>query len=313
MPGPAQLSQQILTFALPLGVGFALGRTPSWTRRDTNTLSRLTVDVLLPALVIRALAFDTSLDVLRQAPLLVACGYFSLLFGAAVAYPVSLFATSGRRQRVAFLVIAGLSNTAFLGFPILFGLYRHQALARAVLYDFGLTVAMYSVGLWMLGLAGGTSAAASLKDLTRSPIFWAFAAGLTALVFRLRLPDLLRQALDPLAQASVPVALLVIGCGLSATDGSPVPHRRAVLALDLTRLLLIPAAGLVLLVTAGVRGLNLNVIVLQLAMPASVTGSVLAGEMTGQTALASRTVATSTLLAIVTLPLWVEILTLLGK
>ena len=312
MSGPAQLPQQILTFALPLAAGFALGRTRSWTQRDTNTLSRLTVDVLLPALVIRALAFDTSLDVLRQAPLLVACGYGSLLFGAAVAYPVSLLVTTERRQRVAFLVIAGLSNTAFLGFPILYGLYGHEALARAVLYDFGLTVAMYSAGLWMLGLVGDASPGESLKDLTHSPIFWAFAFGLVVLILQIQLPDVFRKALDPLAQASVPVALLVIGCGISVVDDSPVPRKRAVVALDITRLLLIPLVGFAVLRALGVRGLNLNVIVLQLAMPASVTGSVLAGEMTGQMTLASRTVATSTLLAVATIPLWVEILSLLA-
>ncbi|MES2644540.1 MAG: AEC family transporter [Myxococcota bacterium] len=257
----------LLVLTMCLGVGVLLR-----ARLDPAPLTLYVLHVALPAMALvemhRALAFSVWGVASVWLVFVVAAAFFSLV-GRLVGWD---------RATVGCLILtAGLSNTSFVGFPLLEVFVGPEALPFAVPLDqlgsFLLVCTLAPlVGSWARGEASDLSdPLALLRRVARFPALWALIA---AVVLRdVAWPDVLEAALGRIAATLSPVALVAVGAQLRW----PPPTAARPLAVGLVyKLALAPVLVWAWMRWAGESGLGARVAVLEAAMAPMVTGAVLA-------------------------------------
>jgi malate permease and related proteins len=201
----------------------------------------------------------------------------------------------------------GLSNTSFIGFPLVLAYFGEKALAIAIIFDqvnfallclAGVIVAINSSGKHVL------SANVVAKKLVTFP---PFIACITALTLP-RFIDI--SALEPLFEklaATVgPLALFSVGLQLKFS-GWREELRNLEIGL-LYKLILAPALVFAVVVTLKLKGTIAQISVFEAAMPTLVTSGIVADEYGVHPKLSNLMIGISIVAAFATTALWVVVL-----
>lgn len=282
----------LLVLALSLGAGLLLRG-----RLDPAPLTLYVLNVALPALALVAMHRATGFSTW-------AVGSVWLVFVAAAA----VFATLGRllgwdRATVGCLVLTcGLSNTSFVGFPLLEVLVGPDALPLAVPLDLlgsFLLVCTLAPMVGALAARQRWSPGTALLQMAKFPALWAMVVGLT-------LPDALWpaplvDALDRLAGTLTPVALVAVGAQLRL----PTREGWGPMAGGLVyKLAVAPLLALGWMALGDADADVARVAVLEAAMAPMVTGAMLATSFGLRPGLAAALVGVGVPLSLATVWAW---------
>lgn len=145
-----------------------------------------------------------------------------------------------------------------------------------------------------------------LRELLRNPLIVATVAGLATNLAGIRLPPMLSSALlDRLGSGGLALGLLCIGAGLTLENVNA--PKRVIGYFSAIKLAVFPGLALGFAWLAGLRGLEAQLVVLFAALPTASTAYVLAARMGGAAAPVAFTITLQTLLAVLTLPLWISL------
>ncbi|MBN8922486.1 MAG: AEC family transporter [Rhodanobacter sp.] len=208
-----------------------------------------------------------------------------------------------RGRTGALVLVCGLGNTSFMGYPLLQALHGDAGLTLAVVADqLGCFPLLASVGVVVACLYAGR-AADPRRIVRRIVTFPAFVALVVAIVAGLLggWPAVLDGVFKPLGETMTPLALFSVGLQFRLQAGQGLLGATA-WGLG-WKLLLAPALCWVLGVTAGVGGLVLTAGVLQAAMAPMVSAAILADEYGLDPKLANTVLGAGIVLSLLTVPL----------
>ncbi len=212
------------------------------------------------------------------------------------------------RQRTGGLIlVCGLGNTAFMGYPLMQALYGQDGLALAVVADqLGAFPVLVSVGIVVASLYAGQRPQPALivRRIVTFPAFIALLVGVVAGACG-GWPAWLTAALAPVGGTLTPLALFSVGLQFRFHPGA---RQLAAAGSGLAwKLVLAPALCWGLGVASGIGGLPLSVGVLQAAMAPMVSAAILADEYDLDPPLANTVLAAGIVLSLLTVPLgaWV--------
>ena len=188
-------------------------------------------------------------------------------------------------------------NNGNMGLPLVDFALGSAGLERAIIYMIGSSILLFGVAPAILA---GTSFKHSFKVVLKLPLIWAMLAGLSLRVLQIQLPFNLGEALHLLGRAAIPVALIILGMELVTTTFKVTNFE--LISLNF-RLILAPLIALFVGKLIDLTPLDLQVFILQSAMPTAVNTIVLATEFGGEAVKVARTIVVTTLLSFLTLPL----------
>lgn len=283
----------IAPVALIIAVGFIANR---WLTLETKTLSQITVYILAPALVAdslyRAEVSWKSATSLVIAFILTSLGIYltanlvGKLMQLSPDFNTSLIATTL------------FPNNGNLGLPIITFAFGENGLARAIIYLIASSMLMFGLGPALLR---GTNLEYGWRLTLKLPLFWAMILGVTWRASGLSLPLNLEKGISILGEASIPIALIILGTQLANTRF--ILKRNEIIGVCI-RLIMAPGLAMLIGSSLGLEALDLQVLVLQTAMPTAVNTVVLVSEFGGDIPWAARATVVSTLVGFFTLPLW---------
>ncbi|HEX3628382.1 MAG TPA: AEC family transporter [Verrucomicrobiae bacterium] len=309
----------VLTAVLPvfgiMGVGFWLRRR-SWLTADADrSLMRLTINLLLPSLIFDSVLGNAALrrpENLLLPPLL---GFGMVAVGMGVARCFTgLAGVETKPGQRTFVLAAGLQNYSYLTIPLCLSLFGAGTMGVLFVHNVGTDMAMWTLGVAVLsghGVAGGW------KKIVNAPLI--------ALVLALLL-NFLGQHIQPPAwvmivgkvfwtgihwfgQSAIPITLILIGAIVA--DHFDEAHGgnagRVVLTSALVRLGVMPVLFLLLAKFFPCSPDLKRVLILQGAMPSATFPIVLARHYGGDARVAVQVVMGTSLLGIVTIPLWIRL------
>ena len=285
-------------FLLIVG-GALLKRVNGFGAPFWSGVERLVYFVLFPALLFRSLAHAPLTP--GEAGRFVAVGLAFTLAGmvlSALARP-----------------LFGLQQTTFAacfqcGFR--FNTYIALAAASRIAGDGGLALISLLVGVLVpvvnlaaVGmLARGHHGHIALA-LARNPLVIACVAGFGWQLAGWPLPGVAAHILELLSGAALPLGLLAVGAGLTFTRGTlPLP---ALLWWNGVKLVALPGIAYALAQFAGLSPLERQIAVLLAAVPTAPSAYILAMQMGGRGAPVAMLISSGTLLAAVTLPVWIAL------
>ncbi len=297
-------------FLLLLLLGYGLRRGGVLTDEATAWLARLVSLAPLPALIVSSLAKASFSSALLGAWLV---AMFSVWLGMGLAWLLGGALRLAPSTRALLAVQGSISNTGFLGTPLIAALYHNEPnlTAAAVTYDMGVTSLMiHLVGARILAHYGEArgfgDGAQGLRRLAQLPVFWAALLGYALMALKFRLPEPLLFTLEKLGQTTTPLVLLTIGGMLHwRTLGA---RWKAVALIVGFKTLAMPLLMLGLLRLMGLPEFAARALLLQSAMPTVMVSAVYAAAFKTEPELASGVVVASTLVSLALLPLWMELL-----
>ncbi len=299
--------ENLLLVVVCLVVGVVARRSGRFPDATPTVMNRLVIDVALPALTLSAIhGVDFSKRAPAQLAIALLMPWVFLLVAVVVLVPLGRAAGWSREVIACLLLTAGLSNTSFVGFPLVEALFGKEGMSMAVWVDQGQFLVLASAGVLTAAYgagAGKPSVASMTRKLISFPPFIAFVLALA--LHRIAFPAALDSLLEKLALLVVPLALISVGwqlrfdsSALSAEAGKLLPGLGV-------RLLLTPAVVAVLLLRVlDQSGLATQVTIAEAAMAPMITGALLAIESGLAPRLASLMVGLGVPLSLLTVPVW---------
>jgi malonate transporter len=283
-------------FALVL-LGYLLGWRQWLSAESAAGLANITFKLFMPTLLFAGIAKAPLVDGLS--PMLLLAYYLPVLlvFGL-----VNLIVHRQRGTATPLGLVAAFSNNVLVGIPLVTTLMGSAGLVYvfAILVFHSLTLFSLHSFYAAFGSPERVDARGLLKNLA-NPMIVGLLLGALLNVSEVSLPEPLWRMFTWLAQAALPCALIVLGVSLSRYRLRP---SRMVLGLTLAKLVLFPA--MVWWLSTQLPGLSdaaRTVLVLLAACPSGV--NVLAfAKNPEDTRSVSSAVFLSTVLAALTLPMW---------
>lgn len=283
----------IAPILLVVGVAFLADRKLQF---DSRALSRLLVYVFTPFLIFKGVAYsDLSGD---EAGQLIAVAALMSVTVAVAAWQVARRSRFDRRLAAAFTLSATLLNAGNYGLPLNRFAFGAAGEERAIVFFMTTLVISYTLGVFLASF-GRLSARGALRNVLTVPLPYAAALGLAANLGDVALPLPVERAVLLLADATIPVMLVVLGAQLSRA--SVRGRIQPILLASGLRLLLGPLIAVGLVALLGISGLTRQVVIVQSAMPTAVVTGVLASEFGADAEFVTATILVSTIASVVTL------------
>lgn len=259
-----------------LGVGMLLRKHPTLPNQLHQGLNVYAIYVALPSL---SLFYIPTLRIGVEVLFPFLVGVLVLLLSVLFFQIVHYFYAFSRATLGCLVLVCGLGNISFVGFPIVEGFYGKEGLAIAIFVDQGsfITLAILGVSLALMYQGETIAPQVIFRKILSFPPFIAFVLAIILNISGTALPEVLQQTFRNLGNTLTPVALTSVGYQLSFRRQS---FRWVAVQWGLLYKLMI--APLFILGLYGwffqVELLTLKVSVIEAAMPPMVTAAIVASE-----------------------------------
>lgn len=301
----------ILNAIVPVFGIMALGmivRRRHWlTEAADRSLMQVCVNVLLPCLILDKSFGNSALSQANNLLLAPLLGYGLVALGVGLAWwlrPRGALPTAAASRT--FAVTVGTHNYSYVPLPLALLLFDDQTVGVLFLHIIGAELAMWSVGVMVF--SGGM-----LRDwrkLLNAPLFAILLAVVSnALGAAQYVPTVVGTGIHWLGGCAIPLALLLIGAIMADRLSEFLSRQggRVMLAAGWLRLGVLPMSFLLAARIIPMTVEHQRVLVLEAAMPCAVFPMVLSKLYPGEPLVAIRTVLSTSLISLVTTPLWLGI------
>lgn len=295
-------------------VGFFLRRICCLTAEADESLLRLCVNLLLPALIFESVLGNQALHRPENLLLPPLVGVVTVLVGISLAWLAArLTGLETAKERRTFALTAGLQNYSYIPLPICVLLFDPGTVGVLLVHNVGVEITMWTVGVAVLS---GQGFGSGWRRIISPPLIaLVLALLLNALGNCISLPGQLAlpgkammTAIHWLGQCAIPVALLMIGAIVAdhlpeLRGGSFI---RVVVVSVLVRLVVLPVLFFLLAKYLPCSVELKRVIVIEGAMSAAVLPVALAQHYGGDPRTALQVVLGTSLVGLITIPLWIQ-------
>lgn len=284
---------------LLIALGVLLARRYAYGAPFWEGVERLVYFVLFPALLFRSLA-TAPLEIAAQGPLaLTALGYTAgAMLLSALARP--LFRLPAETFAACFQCGFRFNTYLVLAIAARLGGADAVALASLVVGMMVPLVNLAAVGMLARGHLGNIAV-----EVARNPLVLATLAGIAWNLAGWPMPQVPGRVLELAANAALPLGLLAVGAALRVErDALPLP---ALAWFHAVKLVAMPALALAIAHALSLGALETRVAIAHAAVPTATSAYILAARMNGRGAPVALIISTGTMLAALTLPLWIAL------
>ena len=292
----------VLVPTLMIIVGMLLKRFNVLNEQHSSLLSKIVLNISLPSLIFTNIATaDIGGDMIYLPIISFGLSFICILIGLAY----SKIRGYSKVKTWTIIILLAMMNTAFIGYPIVLGVYGNEGFLHAIFYDLAIAVMFVIFGVTLSNVFGGDKREVLKNGLTFIPL-WAIVLGIIFNVFNIPMGYVLENSLNYLGNSAIPLIMLSLGLTINFREFRS--YLSDTLCLSFFRLLLAPVILYVILLWVGFDGLILRVSVLESAMPTAMNALVLAITYDLDVEIVSSVVFVTTILSLITLPVIISIL-----
>ncbi len=296
--------EKVAVMLLMISVGYIATKKAVLTEQGAAEITALLLKLVTPCLIISA--FLTSDDLApREMVLAVVLSSLSLLLSIGLSYLFFRREPGDRKKVLRFALI--FSNAGFMGIPLIQGIVGE----KGVIYG-SFFVVMFNVFCWTYGYRlMNESGKLNLKTILLNPGIIGLAVGLPIYFLKIPVPAVLGDPINFFSGLNTPLAMLVIGSYVARVDLRSFVSDLAVYRMAALRLIVSPALFLLLLFLFRPERELFISCAIQASCPVAANTVLFAVQYGGDSQLASKSVAVSTVLSIVTIPVFTVLAQLL--
>ncbi|MDO4486727.1 MAG: AEC family transporter [Bacillota bacterium] len=299
----------VLVVFIILGVGFFFTKKEIWPDNTNKVFSTTVIKIAAPSLAVVSIENRFTPELLRAAfwNLLIIAG--SVIIMHLLARVLGRLLKLPKKKKAVFVTTFTFNNTMFIGLPIISIVFGHDGLPYLFTFYLVSISFFWSLGAWTL------CSASELEDKSFS-IKKIFSPGLIGVFIGCilagmswKLPVILETALSYLGDICVPLSLLVIGSNLSRSLSKGMQK----ITLDqiiimLGKFVIHPLIIWGAFTLLGITGFPLKVFILAASLPCHAQTAIMAEYYDLESEYASNLVSLSTLISLVTIPVYAGLL-----
>ncbi len=301
-PATAVLTQTIIMFMIVI-IGALCYKFKLINDEGKKQLSALVLNVVNPLLIFLSYQTELRSDLIEGFLWTGAMGaltYILFILAAKLIFPKK----EGRDTVIERFSVT-YSNFGFMGTPLIFGVFGSEGVFMQTGF-----VTVSNLFIWTYGVMQMTSGKAdspkpsqTLLRALRSPAIIAVAAGLVVLFTGFRLPGMVYDALNSVAEMTTPLAMIVAGASIMSAGLLGSIKNVRVYLVSAVRLLLMPALGIAAVLFLPSPDIPKLITIIEFSCPVAAIGTMFAIRYDRDSHYAAQIFAVSTLLSAVTLPL----------
>ncbi len=270
-----------------IGLGNLLAR---FRTLNLKPIIEVLLYLTIPALVISSL---TEKKIHPAELAMTALGACIVVFGTGLISFIYLKLTKSRAGK-GFYLTTMFMNSANMAFPVALLAFGTDGLTIVVLYYITISVLVYTVGIYIAKGKDGVS------EIFKLPLLYAAVIGIWLNLGDIALPQTIKTTIDMLGDATIPMMQVCLGYQLYSTK---LTDLKTSFAASVIRIFGGLAIAYLFVTVLNLDGVIRNVILLTSAMPAAVITFIMSYRYKVEPELVASTVALSTIMSIVTIPL----------
>ncbi|MCI2170396.1 AEC family transporter [Schleiferilactobacillus perolens] len=311
--------QSILTIVVIIALGYILRQKKWFDDNFAGTISKLLMQVALPASIFTSVLKRLTLDKLVSLSSGLVYGFGGVILGYIVAFILVAVLKVRPGRRGTFINMFVNANTIFIGLPLNMALFGDKAMAYFLMYYVVNTVSTWTLGAFLMSWddttktqGTGEKSSFNWKKLLPPPLL----GFLVALVFMFLPFDVMKvswlsfaiNALDYVGSLVTPLSLVYIGIILADAGLSSIRFDRDTVVALIGRFAVAPAL-ITLLIVGGMKmgfsipSLEAQTLIVQASAPGLAVLPILADNGHGDVEYATNVVTTSTVLFAVVVPI----------
>ncbi len=302
----------VLSLLLMGLVGYILARK-GWFNKETSALlPKLVTYVSLPLFLLCNLITTFHRDDLIHMMYGVIVPMLSMMMCFVVSLVLGKLCKVNKRHIGIFHSTFVTSNSIFVGIPVNIALFGEESLPYTLLYFFANTLFFWTVGNYYISSDGEKHKAMLFSMETVKKVFSAPILGFLFAIFlimlELSLPDFLLKTARYMGNMTTPLAIIFIGVILHGVDLKKIRLDKDILLVMLGRFVISPLSIVVITYFIPIPELMRKVFIIQASLPAMAQTVILASFYKADSEYATILVSLSTLASILTIPLFMEII-----
>ncbi|MBO4300711.1 MAG: AEC family transporter [Desulfovibrio sp.] len=307
-----QALQSMFSLTLLCCIGYMVARK-GWVQAETEIfLPRLLTTVVLPPFLMGNVVSHFQREALAH----LIWGSLLPLVSIVVSFLVFLclawLCRVDATHRRVFATAACTSNTMFIGIPVGTALFGESAIVYVLLYFFGNTVFFWTIGNYCIACEGQTNRTRpDVREIVRrifSPPLCGMLAGLAIVFMGIPLPGFVSDTCRYLGNLATPLALLYIGMMLHHVDCKNQPLGKDMLLALTLRLVVSPCILVTISWMIPLQEMQKQVFVILAGLPCMANIAIVSAWHGADKTFASAFVAVSTIVAMLTIPVWMTVL-----
>ena len=287
---------QVLTLFLMMGVGFVITKLGWFSKETSAQCTKLLLYAVGVSIIIVKLQIDATPEVVTT--------MLKTALGMALTYVVMipLAQLLFRREKPDTAVVRRFgityANNSFMGLPLLVGVLGEDALLFGVI-----SMLVFLIFQWTHGVLiyGGKM---DIKSAVINPGIIAIVIGLIFFAVGFKLPAPIFNAMDFMADLNTPLAMVIIGGQMARSDILEVLKKPKLYLVAAIKLVFVPLLTMALLIPLHLEPLSYCACVVLAACPTAGTTAMFAQMFHRDEETAAQMVTLSTLLSILTLPVF---------
>lgn len=199
------------------------------------------------------------------------------------------------------------ANVGFMGFPVIQAIYGYEGMIYVSMANVTFNVLAFTLGIYLFKKESEkekrVDILAGLKAIFLNPALVITFIGYAFFITGFRLPETVHNGVELVSGMTVPLSMMLVGSILAKSKPLTLINDPRVLPVIFMRLLGIPAASFFLIRPFIPNPMMLEIIVILAAMPVGALTVIFAEKYKGNTAVASKLIAISSFLSLLTIPL----------
>ncbi len=296
------LLQQMTILFILMGIGFFCGREGYMGDEFAKNLSWLVVNVATPAMILHA-GMDEA-NTIKGKELLFGFGITLCIYAflIVISFIIMPLLKVPKEDKSVYRVMTIFNNIGFMGLPILNATFGSEAVLYGALFQFPFNILIYTYGISALRgdsvFKGGWNPSKILNVGVVS-----CAISIVIYVSGLHIPSFIADTTKHLGNLCAPLSMMVIGQSMIHIRLKELFGDIRLLGFSLLKLIVVPILGVLMMKLFISDEMLLNVCFIMLATPVGSMCAMLPQQYGGNYTLASRGVAMSTVMSVVTIPL----------
>lgn len=288
------VTYQVVIMFLLAGIGALMFRSGKISLEGSKSIGSILVNLSLPAVIINGFLVERTPE--RITGLLLS----ALLAAVTLALAILAAWVCFRKDPMAQFA-AAFSNPGFFGIPIILSCLDNGAIFYIAAYVAFLNLLQWSYGVSLLT---GATENITPKRLLTAPFVIAIEIGAFFFLTGFPVPGILAKAVTHLANLNTPLAMFATGVYLAQTDPKKMVRKAVLYKISVVKLLVVPLLAMVMLALLPKACFDLKLtLLIAAACPTGTNIAVYAQLHDRDFGYAVETVAVTTILSLLTLPL----------
>ena len=303
------LSSLIMIFIL-IVPGVFFKRKNIFTVEQNGAINSIVVNLTWPCLVIDAMQMEFSMQILKD------CGYImvvcviilALMF--VLSFPFAKMVKLTKRKRYVTIFMLMFGNTGFIGIPVIQALYGTDAVFYAAIVELINDILIFTVGIMLIQMSAGADLKVGFKQFI-NPGLIGVIIGLILFLLNIQLPEVIAVSIEMIGAATTQLSMFCIGYQIGGLSFRQIAGDLQIYAVCFVKLLIVPVIALLLVkIWSGDFSMMEKVLVIGFAMPVAAVTSIFSQQYKGEADFATKGVLLSTVLSLISIPIFAIIMEL---